>query len=156
MTKTPEHLAERYASLLDIELLRLGFDSQAERFFKLANMKEAFLAGYQAAKGEDEAEIKELKDTLAGMEDEHEGLKTIIYDNEQTNLPTPAKWISVKERLPEDGQQVLIYTKGKETYMARIYKGGEAWPISNSCGCCGTDEPFTHWMPLPEPPRDAK
>lgn len=63
-------------------------------------------------------------------------------------------WISVKDRLPDKDQTVLIYTDGHETYLAKIYEDGEAWPVSNSCGCCGTEEKFTHWMPLPQPPKE--
>lgn len=63
-------------------------------------------------------------------------------------------WISVKDRMPDKDSTVLIYTEAHDTYMAKIYKDGEAWPISNSCGCCGTEEKFTHWMPLPQPPKE--
>jgi len=66
------------------------------------------------------------------------------------------QWISVKERLPEENDEVLIYTEGKHIYMARIYKGNEAYPISNGCGCCGSEERYTHWMPLPEPPKEER
>lgn len=62
-------------------------------------------------------------------------------------------WISVQDRLPEHGQEVLIYTERKDIYMARIYKGNEAYPFSNGCGCCGSEEQFTHWM-LPTPPEE--
>lgn len=64
------------------------------------------------------------------------------------------QWINVKDRLPEEKQTVLIYTDEHETYMARIYENNEAWPISNSCGCCGGEEKFTHWMPLLKPPTE--
>jgi hypothetical protein len=64
------------------------------------------------------------------------------------------QWISVKDRLPEKDHTVLIYTREHEIYMAKIYENNEAWPISNSCGCCGREEKFTHWMPLPEAPKE--
>lgn len=65
-------------------------------------------------------------------------------------------WISVKERLPETEREVLICTERKFIYMARIYEDGEAWPVSNGCGCCGKQEAFTHWMSLPETPKEEE
>jgi hypothetical protein len=50
------------------------------------------------------------------------------------------EWISVKERTPERMQKVLTYHKrGK----IRLHYWIEA-----------DREDFTHWMPLPEPPKD--
>ena len=65
-----------------------------------------------------------------------------------------SEWISVKDRLPETEREILIYTDCEYIYMARMYEDGEAWPVSNGCGCCGYKESFTHWMPLPEAPKE--
>ena len=53
------------------------------------------------------------------------------------------KWIPVSERLPEEGQEVLIYSK-HDWVIADTYNGPhEPWEKS-----------VTHWQPLPQPPKD--
>ncbi len=86
-----------------------------------------------------------------------------------------SEWISVKDRLPEPDQGVLVFTITIETYgkhkekkkiYRNIYYGyhdGEEWLTSYCHGCeyiYKINEKFpeefievTHWMPLPEPPK---
>ena len=69
---------------------------------------------------------------------------------------TVQEWISVKDRLPEEEERVLIYTKTNitnyGTYTKRygayrkegfICQDGFMWLNTAS-----------HWMPLPEPPKE--
>ena len=60
------------------------------------------------------------------------------------------KWISVKKRLPENGQQVLAVIDGGErdvvtfdglVFFTKIHFGKLLKNV-------------THWMPLPEPPKE--
>lgn len=62
-----------------------------------------------------------------------------------------AEWISVKNALPEPGERVLA-TNGivvGEGYVGskwlRYY--GVDWQVA-------FEEPVTHWIPLPEPPKE--
>lgn len=87
MSKTPEEMAKEYCSTT----------GWLEDDYVWRETEAGFLAGYKAAKELYAAKLKEANDTVAGMADECEGLKTIIYDHDKTNLPTSAKWISVKE-----------------------------------------------------------
>lgn len=75
-----------------------------------------------------------------------------------------SEWISVKDRLPGNSLDVLVYEPGEgccvafhngrewraftQTLEARTLDGGYAC-VSLSC-----PERITHWMPLPEPPND--
>ena len=57
------------------------------------------------------------------------------------------EWISIDERLPDNGETVL--TVDNEGYMivASWYElGGWFLPVCRA-------NPVTHWMPLPEPPK---
>lgn len=61
------------------------------------------------------------------------------------------KWISVKERLPEIGGKYIVCTSNPSVYLTRFIKLCEG-------GAFQTDiYPYiTHWMPLPEPPKEEK
>lgn len=54
------------------------------------------------------------------------------------------KWISVEDRLPDRNDQIIaFYETMRDTQAAiQIHK---AWAMTESC---------THWMPLPEPPKE--
>lgn len=60
------------------------------------------------------------------------------------------EWISVEERLPRPGQEVLIVDDQIMRVQA-VSSYGKWHPYVNGSSC----KP-THWMPLPEPPKDAK
>lgn len=88
------------------------------------------------------------------------------------------EWISVKDRFPEEEQEVLLYTEEIETYgrhcerkkiYHNVYRGyfdGEEWLTSYCHGCeyiFKMNEKYkherievTHWMPLPEPPEGGR
>lgn len=63
-----------------------------------------------------------------------------------------SEWISVKERLPKDFDQALVYD-GDEHYPIGICHKDESgiWHSDMAYGM-GT---ITHWMPLPEPPEEG-
>lgn len=61
------------------------------------------------------------------------------------------QWISVKDRLPEEDQEVLIYDwPSRSTCIFwKSRKLAHQWELSNGRNCNPT-----HWMPLPKPPED--
>ncbi|EEQ2310274.1 DUF551 domain-containing protein, partial [Escherichia coli] len=73
-----------------------------------------------------------------------------------TNYPvTPDGWISCSERMPDDGQHVIILCDGAFVLYAQ-YRDGEFFDVVRN-----GDEFFetqsrnvTDWMPLPEPPQE--
>ena len=75
-----------------------------------------------------------------------------------TNYPvTPDGWISCSERMPDDGQHVIILCDGAFVLYAQ-YRDGEFFDVVRN-----GDEFFetqsrnvTGWMPLPEPPQEVR
>ncbi|EEQ7574983.1 DUF551 domain-containing protein [Escherichia coli] len=84
---------------------------------------------------------------------------------EQTAIPpvpgTPDSWISCSDQMPEKGQNVLISVNFDSSlveplicsarYTGSTFRRGDA-TIKPGNGI----EQATHWMPLPEPPQEAK
>ena len=60
------------------------------------------------------------------------------------------KWIPVTERLPEKNRCILICSK-QGGIAEGVYMGGGAW-IQYRWNAVGMD--VTHWMPLPEAPKE--
>lgn len=83
-------------------------------------------------------------------------------------------WISIKDRLPPEGQHVLVFfSRGDNSAIGITYQYNNEWTGKSVFGekgysidCSYTDGRFdamgmnckyiTHWMPLPEPPKDEK
>lgn len=82
------------------------------------------------------------------------------------------KWISVEDRLPEEDLHCLVfqtYSNKRDGYVSLAtyfprFKGLEDDPMnskqewckySSEYGYYDVSESVTHWMPLPEPPKEA-
>lgn len=67
------------------------------------------------------------------------------------------KWISVKERLPKDDDNVLVFLAPTDiligSYFFRPMMRSFTWTMHDS-DLDEYIEDITHWMPLPEPPKD--
>ena len=63
------------------------------------------------------------------------------------------KWISVEERLPEVDGKYIVCTAKRSVYFTRFYAQGKG-----GTGTFQTDiyTHITHWMPLPEPPKEEE
>lgn len=65
-----------------------------------------------------------------------------------------SEWISISERLPECHTKVIIYYNDNQSLG--IYDELDEWNVFYSNGL-KTENPankITHWMPLPEPPKN--
>ena len=118
MTKTPEQMAEDWL---------LGRWYAVHDPTISGESKVAFLAGYKAGCTKTQSELAVGREVVEFL------------------LKKP-QWISVKERLPENGIEVLVVSDG-ETGASWHEKGEFGWAIGGT---------VTHWMPLPEPPEEEK
>ena len=82
------------------------------------------------------------------------GICTALAD-----APTVGGWVSVKDRLPENEQYVMLWTKTGVMKYAK-YLDNEPhrpWITYDEDGSIRAwDNVVTHWMPLPEPPKEDK
>ena len=106
--------------------------------------------------------IKRLRDAakisegLAVLLPHSEGDATAKLYNEAADaieeLSKP-KWIPVTERLPEDGERALVmrfdYVTNTPFYDLLWFDKGEWWNRRYTGNYA-----VTHWMPLPEPPKE--
>lgn len=68
--------------------------------------------------------------------------------------PTVDRWIPVTERLPEDKKDVLAVVRYRNG-TAGVNQGWYSYLNEQWCiGIFETNAPVTHWMPLPEPPKE--
>ena len=64
-----------------------------------------------------------------------------------------SEWISVKDRLPQAKEYVLIYDPNHRNICKAWYVGDiDVW-FSNEYFPQFTN--ITHWMPLPKPPKES-
>ena len=81
-------------------------------------------------------------------------INSIIADNLIANGVTVQKWIPVSERLPREGEEVLVFGYWHEKFQPLMcylspHRKGE-WFTTVAGQQVYT---VTHWMPLPEPPK---
>lgn len=91
-----------------------------------------------------------LKNSYAQLQDIFDG--TYASNMAMGAALRKQQWISVEERFPKEFEPVFAYRReksGKMVISAGAYVGDRKWrfggyPVYN----------VTHWMPLPEPPKE--
>ena len=71
-----------------------------------------------------------------------------------TDTDVPSKWISVEDRLPEIEEWVICSCRGGFVEVLRYDYFMECWDRSTDPTKCYRREFVTHWMPMPEPPKE--
>ena len=93
-----------------------------------------------------EADADEIwKEDIAALE----FALTALRSMQETTKPG---WISVKERLPKEFDQALVYDGDKHYPIGICHKGESGIWHSDMAYGMGI---ITHWMPLPEPPEEG-
>lgn len=145
MSKTPEEMAEEYR----------------ENHDECEFAREAFLAGYEAAKDLLLARFKSLLSSFAETSFNPNHTAWQIFDILNDRVADVSKvmpqWISVKDRLPEEGKLVLTYgPDGIIDVLARYRVSKNSWKWGRDGEFITLVFDITHWMPLPEPPKETK
>jgi hypothetical protein len=66
-----------------------------------------------------------------------------------------SEWISSKERLPEDGQSVLVLLGDDYYVVAHRDKNYPTWVVTwNGHAVYDEQDEPVYWMPLPDPPKE--
>ncbi|EHY6219039.1 TPA: DUF551 domain-containing protein [Escherichia coli] len=107
----------------------------------------------------EDGELSEL--TWCSHNQHHDDTLYVRADLVNGNYPaTPDSWISCSERMPNDKQYVWFFGEsrgfaGRDTFEGYYDWSRNKWWAVTDIG----EEPaskVTHWMPLPEPPQEAK
>lgn len=61
-----------------------------------------------------------------------------------------AEWISVEDRLPEENERVLVFNFIDGINIGWRQPGGKRFRVKTPY-----PERPSHWMPIPEPPKDG-
>ena len=86
--------------------------------------------------------IELLEDVPHGLRDCHLRAAARIAELEEKQ-----RWIPVSERLPEDLQSIIVFTKDRKTHIIRFLE------LYGREGFGSLSDIVTHWMPLPELPE---
>ena len=81
-----------------------------------------------------------------------ENMETMIEDMEEriAIMTEHGLWIPVTDRLPQDDEDVLVWVNGTHRDMA--YRDEGVWYDEEHNHL----KNITHWMPLPEPPKEGE
>ncbi|HBE5260374.1 TPA: DUF551 domain-containing protein [Escherichia coli] len=98
----------------------------------------------------EDGELSEL--TWCSHNQHHDDTLYVRADLVNGNYPvTPDGWISCSERMPNDAQWCVVNTK--YGYYVQCWSEGQGW-LGDDISIPECD--VINWMPLPEPPQEAK
>lgn len=101
-------------------------------------------------------QVESLQNTLMLCSKHRQALAAAlknVLDERDALLENVPKWISVKERLPKVGTWFFTYSAEDGISVFCKYDGDGKWFATDDKDVTGY---ITHWMPLPEPPKENK
>jgi hypothetical protein len=142
------------------ELISMTYEqARAEHFKALMKKMERKIDYWQYRGRHSLKPMGEL--SRANIECSEAGMQYNFYKDALEALENQPKWISVEERLPEPYKKVLTIRKGFSEAGRYIYSldSTTLW-IDNTLVWNGDLKTWknavTHWMPLPEPPKEEQ
>ena len=74
-------------------------------------------------------------------------IQDLRRENSELRASAP-KWISVEDRLPEQGEEAICIAADGDMMIGKYTEWGWMFP-------CYFEE-LTHWMPIPQPPKEVE
>ncbi len=110
----------------------------------------------------DKKEYIERAPLLAAYDAEHVGppgrARELIASAPAADV-RPVEWTPVTEKWPKKGKYVLVRFPNNDMAVACVFEHDEDWlfwrAMTDEGWTCDCDSEPTHWMPLPEPPKEA-
>lgn len=99
----------------------------------------------------------DLTEAADRLENQNAHIAALQQEIEKLRAQLP-RWIPVEARLPEDRSDVLVVAYWHErwgAYMGWCAPERAAWSVHVGIGD-RSDIAVTHWMPLPEPPKEER
>ena len=79
----------------------------------------------------------------------------IIREQPTADVQAVDRWVRVKDRLPDTGERVIVYTIEDAILEMRFDKRHGRWcRIDIDAAQMFGKDFVTHWQPLPEPPKE--
>lgn len=100
----------------------------------------------------------EVFDDVEEGRDYLQGLCNDLFPDWSQKEIDKIKWISVKERLPEDNLEVLFFSQEYDGCFVgyKAAEGSYVDPESNGLSVSNIQKYYTYWRLLPEPPEEKK
>lgn len=84
------------------------------------------------------------------------GIDVYVENMPAADVQPVDRWISVEDKFPNDRERVIVYTVEERVLEMKFDKRHERWGRLDIDGMQLFGKSFvTHWMPLPEPPKDG-
>lgn len=101
-------------------------------------------------------EFDEAADAIEQLNAEYVSLEMSMIEANELLRENRNKWYSVANRLPEYGKTVLVYGCQGGIYTAVFKRARNEWERDHwwKLNSKFHDIHPTHWMPLPEPPKE--
>ncbi len=85
-------------------------------------------------------------------------IEELIRRCEQFQYMPPPQWISIKNEIPKEKEQVLVVCKNGKMFVAEHLSNtycNDGWNVIGPLGSKRRigDNRVTHWMPLPQKPK---
>ena len=106
---------------------------------------------------QEEQILQAVRNVAVGI-DREELVRALKYDRDQYEKgyrDAQPKWIPVTERLPKNGDVVLCYMEFNDVRILQ-WDDVSAWWLGYGRGDDWQKVNVTHWMPLPEPPKEVE